>query len=66
MLCDRIGILNEGRLVALGSPEQVRAEFLADSHKLNIRFRTMVDASSLELDLQPEVDGQDLCIAEGS
>lgn len=28
MLCDRIGILNEGRLVALGSPEQVRAGFL--------------------------------------
>jgi ABC-2 type transport system ATP-binding protein len=56
-LCDRIAILHRGRLAALGSPEELRAQHVSGAHQLIVSFGHTVDASDLELPLQPKREG---------
>ncbi len=48
-LCDRVGILNHGHLVALDTPEHLRATIVGDLHRLTVRCAEPCDSTNLEL-----------------
>ena len=48
-LCDRVGIMNHGRLVALDTPERLRNEVVGDLHRLTVRCAEPCDGTALEL-----------------
>ncbi|MEJ2359088.1 MAG: ABC transporter ATP-binding protein [Deinococcales bacterium] len=48
-LCDRVGILNHGHLVALDTPAQLRSTIVGDLHRLTLRCAEPCDGTSLEL-----------------
>jgi len=58
-LCDRVGILMEGQLVALGTPKQLRRELVGDLHHLSVVFRDTPNLEMLDLPLTPDVNGSE-------
>jgi len=51
-VCDRIGVLNEGRLVAVGTIEKLQSEFAGDA-----TLSLSLDAVPAAVDTLPDVDG---------
>ena len=59
-LCDRVGILKEGRVVALGTPAQLRARSVGDLHRLQVRFKGVPKLPSLPSEITGRLDGATL------
>ncbi|MEM7134827.1 MAG: ATP-binding cassette domain-containing protein [Chloroflexota bacterium] len=67
-LCDRVALINKGRLVGLGTPDSVKARFLGDAHQLAVAFRQppnldSVDLRDFSLTTAYEIDGTDLLLS---
>lgn len=54
-LCDRVCIIDSGKVVGLGMPEQLKRETVSDLHRLTVRFRERPVLEGLGLPLAPEV-----------
>jgi ABC-2 type transport system ATP-binding protein len=63
-LCDRVCIISSGKIVGLGTPDQLKRETVSDLHRLTVRFREPVVLDGLELPLPVELHGSDV-IFEG-
>ncbi|MBG0770773.1 MAG: AAA family ATPase, partial [Anaerolineaceae bacterium] len=59
-LCDRVGIMTDGLLAALGTPDQLKSEIARDLFQLNITFEAMPPLENLSLPIMPEVTGNRL------
>ena len=55
-LCDRVCIISSGRIVGLGSPEQLKRETVSDLHRLTVRFKERPTFAGLELPLVAELN----------
>lgn len=54
-LCDRVCIIDSGRVVGLGTPEQLKRETVSDLHRLAVRFRERPVFEGLRLPLPAEL-----------
>lgn len=59
-LCDRIGIMKQGRVIALGTPAQLRAHFVGDLHRMQVRFKGEPEVPPLPAGVIVRVDGATL------
>jgi ABC-2 type transport system ATP-binding protein len=55
-LCDRVCIISSGRIVGLGTPEQLKKETVSDLHRLTVRFKERPTFDGLELPLVAELN----------
>jgi ABC-type multidrug transport system, ATPase component len=55
-LCDRVCILDHGRVVALGTPEKLKREFVGDMYVLTVRFKQAPQLDGAPLPLKAEVN----------
>ena len=62
-LCDRVGIMNHGRLVALDTPEHLRTAIVGDLHRLTVRMAEPCDATALELPATFEATDQGMVLS---
>jgi len=53
-LCDHVGIMNLGKLVALGTPEALRQDVVGDLHRLTVKVRSLPDVQALALPVPAE------------
>jgi ABC-2 type transport system ATP-binding protein len=56
-LCDRVCIIDNGRVVGLGTPEQLKKETVSDLHRLIVRFKAPQTLVEFESPVAPEVHG---------
>jgi ABC-2 type transport system ATP-binding protein len=56
-LCDRVCIINNGRVVGLGTPEQLKKETVSDQHRLIVRFKEPPTLGEVEVPLPAELHG---------
>ena len=59
-LCDRIGIMAQGQLVAQGTPEYLKHELADDLHRLSVTFDHLPSLKALDLPLPPAVEGNQI------
>jgi ABC-2 type transport system ATP-binding protein len=52
-LCDRVGIMDQGRLVGLDTPEALRRNVVGDLHRLTVKVSVVPDLAKLDLPLSP-------------
>jgi len=62
-LCDRVGIINHGRLVALDTPEHLRAAIVGDLHRLTVRMAEPCDGTTLGLPAHLETTDQGIVLS---
>lgn len=48
-LCDRVGVMDKGRLVALGSPARLKEDLAGDLHRLTVTFTQRPELEDLDL-----------------
>ena len=58
-LCDRVCIIDFGKVVGLGTPEELKRKTVSEMHRLTIRFREPPVFERLELPLPAEVHGRE-------
>lgn len=61
-LCDRIGIISEGKLVALGTPAELRANVVSDSCRMQIQFKSEPKIPRLPVEVVMQTKGSDVLI----
>ena len=59
-LCDRVCIIDSGRVVGVGTPEELKKETVSDLHRLIVRFRERPDLQGLGLPLVGEMHDTDV------
>ena len=59
-LCDRVGIMDGGKLVGLDTPDRLKKDLVEDLHRLTIRFDDAPELDGLELPVPAQVNGADL------
>lgn len=62
-LCDRVGIMNHGHLVALDTPEHLRAAIVGDLHRLTVRMAEPCDGTALGLPANLEATDQGMVLS---
>lgn len=61
-LCDRIGIISEGKLVALGTPAELRSNVVSDSCRMQIQFKSEPRIPRLPVEVVMQTKGSDVFI----
>lgn len=59
-LCDRLGVMDQGKLVALGTPEELKQRLADDLHRLTITFVDVPPLDDLDLPVPAQVRGADV------
>jgi ABC-2 type transport system ATP-binding protein len=59
-LCDRVGIMDNGRLVGLGPPHQLKKDLVEDLYRLTITFGDPPKLDGLDLPLSAHFKGTDV------
>ena len=62
-LCDRVGIMNHGNLIALDTPEHLRATIVGDLHRLTVRCAEPCDGTALGLPAHLETTEQGMVLS---
>jgi len=62
-LCDRVGIMNHGHLIALDTPEHLRATIVGDLHRLTVRCAEPCDGTALGLPAHLETTEQGMVLS---
>jgi len=62
-LCDRVGIMNHGHLIALDTPEHLRATIVGDLHRLTVRMAEPCDGTALGLPAHLETTEQGMVLS---
>jgi ABC-2 type transport system ATP-binding protein len=61
-LCDRVGIMDRGKLVGLGAPETLKRHVVDDLHRLTIRFEHPPTLDALDLPVPAQLDGAEVTL----
>lgn len=54
-LCDRIGVMAKGRLVIIGTPDQLKCDIAENLFRLTVTFDSIPNLDSLSLPITPKV-----------